>query len=168
MAGPRKIQKYSLLFHSGYVQLGCPEESSSMQDKEGLKQNATVHRWEDCSRLCRQRVGCRYWTWYDGTSGHWASRCVTMTSANRKVKDPGAMSGDRNCGADSSFQNEPGGTKYIIDFHMQNIPLTKRLLRQSILGQQECRCGVEYQHSNSGGVDYIVGGAEVDIVSQNS
>ena len=82
------------------------------------------------------------------------------------------MSGDRNCGSDSSFQNGPGaGTKYIIDFSytaQQNSPLTKRFLRQSILGQQECRCGVEYQHSNSGGVDYIVGGAEVDIVSQNS
>ena len=88
-----------------------------------------------------------------------------MTSANRKVKDPGAMSGDRFC---RFFQNEPGGTKYIIDFSytaQQNSPLTKRFLRQSILGQQECRCGVEYQHSNSGGVDYIVGGAEVDIVS---
>ena len=126
MAGPRKIQKYSLLFHSGYVQLGCPEESSSMQDKEGLKQIATVYRWKDCSRLCRQRVGCRYWTWYDGTSGHWALRCVTMTSANRKVKDPGAMSGDKNCGSDSSFQNGPGAsTKYIIDFSFTEQPFDK-------------------------------------------
>ena len=57
----------------------------------------------------------------------------------------------------------------LLIFYLQNSPLTKRVLRQSIfLGQQECRCGIEYQHSNSGGVDYIVGGAEVDIVSQNS
>ena len=56
----------------------------------------------------------------------------------------------------------------LLIFHMQNSPLTKWFLRQSILGQQECRCGVEYQHSNTRGEDYIVGGAEVHIVSQNS
>ena len=55
----------------------------------------------------------------------------------------------------------------LLIFYMQNSSLTKLFLRQSILGQQECRCGVEYQQSNSGGLDYIVGGAEVDIVSQN-
>ena len=38
----------------------------------------------------------------------------------------------------------------------------------SILGQQDCRCGVEYKPTNSGGIDYIVGGSEINIVSRNS
>ena len=39
---------------------------------------------------------------------------------------------------------------------------------QSILGQKQCRCGVEYKPPNSGGADYIRGGAAIDTVSQNS
>ena len=32
----------------------------------------------------------------------------------------------------------------------------------------DCRCGVEFRPPNSGGLDYIQGGAEINIVSQNS
>ena len=32
----------------------------------------------------------------------------------------------------------------------------------------DCRCGVEYKPPNSGGLDYIQGGAEINIVSQSS
>ena len=39
---------------------------------------------------------------------------------------------------------------------------------QSILGQKQCRCGVEYKPPNSGGADYIRGGAAMDTVSKNS
>ena len=42
------------------------------------------------------------------------------------------------------------------------------ILVVSILGQQDCRCGVEYKPTNSGGIDYIVGGSEINIVSRNS
>ena len=78
-----------------------------MQDREGLKQNATVHRWEDCSRLCRQRVGCRYWTWYNRYSGDSALNCVTMIDANVETKYPGAISGERYCGSKTTVPNGP-------------------------------------------------------------
>ena len=42
------------------------------------------------------------------------------------------------------------------------------ILVASTLGQQDCRCGVEYKPTNSGGIDYIVGGSEINIVSWNS
>ena len=66
----------------------------------GRKLHYNVYRWEDCSRLCRQRLGCRYWTWY-------ASLCVTMTDAKKKIRRPNYISGDRNCGADTSFPEGP-------------------------------------------------------------
>ena len=43
------------------------------------------------------------------------------------------MSGDRNCGSDSSFQNGPGaGTKYIIDFSYAEQPFDKAVLKAII------------------------------------
>ena len=70
---------------------------------------AGVYRWEDCSRLCRQRVGCLYWTWCDRNSVTRALLCETFTD-KRLFKfhdDPGAISGYRNCGFQSSFPYGP-------------------------------------------------------------
>ena len=90
----------------GPIQLSCPEDLSL--GGQGLKETAGVYRWEDCARLCRQRQGCLYWTWYDRTSGSRALLCVTMTNVHfKRHNDPGAISGDRNCGVDSSFPNGP-------------------------------------------------------------
>ena len=90
-----------LLVHSGSVQLGCPEMSTNLQGT-GRKLHYNVYRWEDCSRLCRQRLGCRYWA-YVG----YALLCETMTDARMKIYDPNYISGDRNCGADTSFPEGP-------------------------------------------------------------
>ena len=92
---------------SGRTQLGCPEKVSLYG--YGSEKTAGVYRWEDCSRRCRQRVGCLYWTWHDRTSVTRALLCETFTD-KRLLKfhdDPGAISGYRNCGFDSSFPRGP-------------------------------------------------------------
>ena len=92
---------------SGRTQLGCPEQVSLYG--YGSEKTAGVYRWEDCSRLCRQRVGCLYWTWRDRTSGTRALQCQTFTDErpSKFHNDPGAISGYRNCGFDSSFPRGP-------------------------------------------------------------
>ena len=57
-----------------------------------------------------------------------------------------------------------------MNFYKKNIAFETgfMILVASILGQQDCRCGVEYKPTNSGGIDYIVGGSEINIVSRNS
>ena len=87
--------------------MSCPEKLSL--GGHGSEKTASVYRWEDCSRLCRQRQGCRYWTWRDRTSGIRALQCKTF-SDERPYKfhnDPGAISGERRCGVESSFPNGP-------------------------------------------------------------
>ena len=112
---------------SGRTQLGCPEQVSLYG--YGSEKTAGVYRWEDCSRLCRQRVGCLYWTWRDRTSGTRALQCVTMTNVHFKNHhDPAAISGDRHCGVDSSFpdghqlQCPSQGLQLISDSAWQQFP----------------------------------------------
>ena len=92
---------------SGRTQLGCPEKVSLYG--YGSEKTVGVYRWEDCSRRCRQRVGCLYWTWHDRTSGAWALQCQTFTDErpSKFHNDPAAISGYRNCGFDSSFPRGP-------------------------------------------------------------
>ena len=47
--------------------------------------------WLACAQLCRERVGCRYWTWHHGHT------CVTMTDAAKLHGNPDAVSGNRDC-----------------------------------------------------------------------
>ena len=91
---------------SGRTQLGCPEQVSLYG--YGSEKTAGVYRWEDCSRLCRQRVGCRYWTWRGKhfRIGLEALLCQTFTEEIlfKFHDDPGAISGYRNCGFDTTFR----------------------------------------------------------------
>ena len=96
------VVKKSMLL-SGPIQLACPEKVALYG--YGSEKTEGVYRWEDCARLCRQRVGCRYWTWYDRTTREVALQCVTMTYAHSKKYEFGAISAERNCGVDSSFPN---------------------------------------------------------------
>ena len=52
-----------------------------------------------CAHLCRERVGCRYWTWHHGKTPHVHLRhsCVTMTDAAKLYGNPDAVSGNRDC-----------------------------------------------------------------------
>ena len=91
---------------SGPLQLACPE--ATVLGGKGLEETAGVYRWEDCSRLCRQRVGCRYWTWRGKhfRIGLEALLCQTFTEEIlfKFHDDPGAISGYRNCGFDTTFR----------------------------------------------------------------
>ena len=90
-------------------QLQCPEKLLSLGSRKesDVERARNVYRWEDCSRLCRQKVGCRYWTWYNRYSGDLALICETMIDANVVTKYPGAISGERNCGSETTFPNGP-------------------------------------------------------------
>ena len=79
------------------VQLECPEKSYNLWCKEGSKMTPSVYRWEDCARLCRQRVGCLYWVYQ-----HYGLQCETLTGACLKYHDQATTAGGRNCGSETS------------------------------------------------------------------
>ena len=68
-----------------------------------------IRRWEDCARLCRQRVGCRYWVFQ-----HFALQCETLLHHDRRdlnsllYHDETATAGNRNCGSNSSWTVDNG------------------------------------------------------------
>ena len=82
----------------------CPIAVNT-QYRVNAKWTENVMNWEDCSKLCRERDGCQYWTWHKKGSGSWEFKCVTMTDANSKTDDSNTISGYRNC--------RGGGTEYV-------------------------------------------------------
>ena len=51
-----------------------------------------------CAQLCRERVGCRYWTWHDGrTPRKYRHTCVTMTDAANLHANSHTVSVNRDC-----------------------------------------------------------------------
>ena len=58
----------------------CPAEQLSTGGRVAPETKTRVGSWAACAQLCRERLGCRYWTWDQGRSrrGH---TCVTMTHA---------------------------------------------------------------------------------------
>ena len=60
------------------------------------KTKKRVSSWMACAQLCRERVGCRYWTWYDERSRD-RHTCVTMTDAANLHAYSRTVSGNRDC-----------------------------------------------------------------------
>ena len=74
----------------------CPAEQLSTGGRVAPETKTRVGSWAACAQLCRERLGCRYWTWHQGRSrrGH---TCVTMTHADKLYGNPDAVSGNRDC-----------------------------------------------------------------------
>ena len=49
--------------------LSCPDHNHNTQDREGEEWRLGVGSWAECSALCRERAGCRYWTWHHKDAG---------------------------------------------------------------------------------------------------
>ena len=69
----------------------CPAEQINTGSRVGPETKKDVKTWMACAQLCRERVGCRYWTWHHGHT------CVTMTDAAKLHGNPNAVSGNRDC-----------------------------------------------------------------------
>ena len=69
----------------------CPAEQINTSGRISPKTKKKVSSWSACAQLCRERVGCRYWTWHHGHT------CVTMMDAAKLDGNPGAVSGNRDC-----------------------------------------------------------------------
>ena len=69
----------------------CPAEQINTSGRISPKTKKKVSSWSACAQLCRERVGCRYWTWHHGHT------CVTMTDAAKLHGNPDAVSGNRDC-----------------------------------------------------------------------
>ena len=77
----------------------CPAERINTGRRVSPKTKKRVSSWMACAQLCRERVGCRYWTWHHGKTHHVHLRhsCVTMTDAAKLDGNPDAVSGNRDC-----------------------------------------------------------------------
>ena len=62
----------------------CPAEQINTSGRISPETKKKVSSWPACAQLCRERVGCRYWTWHHGHT------CVTMTDAARLYGNPDA------------------------------------------------------------------------------
>ena len=52
--------------------------------------------WEDCSNICRNRDGCKNWTWFKG--GDTKYRCVNiMIDGGKPEVNKNAISGSKDC-----------------------------------------------------------------------
>ena len=54
--------------------------------------------WKECSDCCKEKPGCKYWTWYPSKS-----LCLTMTNARRVRSKKNVWSGTRECGGVWTF-----------------------------------------------------------------
>ena len=74
----------------------CPSINLNTKDPVKPLWTQNVADWEACSKLCRERVGCRYWNWIPKNSSNHV--CVTMTDMGWTYPLSGYVFGDRNCG----------------------------------------------------------------------
>ena len=80
------------------MELTCPSIGLNTQYRTNPEWTKNVMNWVDCSKLCRDRAGCQYWTWHK--SGSDVFKCVTMTGLDDNGyinEDKTTVSGDRNC-----------------------------------------------------------------------
>ena len=68
----------------------CPAEQINTSGRISPQTKKKVSSWMACAQLCRERVGCRYWTWHHGKTPHVHLRhtCVTMTDAANCMETP--------------------------------------------------------------------------------
>ena len=79
------------------MELTCPSIGVNTQNRTDPEWTKNVMNWVDCSKLCRERAVCQYWTWHKESAGNLAFKCVTMTGYGYKNMDKNTVSGDRNC-----------------------------------------------------------------------
>ena len=71
----------------------CPGQNFVTISRKGIKRTENVISWKECSDRCREKPGCKYWTWYTSKS-----MCLTMTNARRVKKKKNVWSGTQQCG----------------------------------------------------------------------
>ena len=79
------------------VDLPCPSINLNTQSQENEELTKNVASWSACSELCRQKEGCKAWTWAHKDAGQWALNCVTMTGYGYTNFDTNVVSGGRDC-----------------------------------------------------------------------
>lgn len=93
--------KTSLSTHSrsrkGIPSFSCPDIGFNTRDKTDQEMTENVESWQECFGLCRQRSGCRYWTWHHENAGPYSFRCITMEDVYHRVRDDNAISGKKKC-----------------------------------------------------------------------
>ena len=79
----------------------CPYETRNTPGNERANEEITenVKSWFDCSELCREREGCKYWTWINEKHGSKALKCRTMTDGVIELSNSynTLVSGARDC-----------------------------------------------------------------------
>ena len=79
------------------VDLPCPSINLNTQSQENEELTKNVASWSACSKICRQKEGCKAWTWAHKNAGQWALNCVTMTGYGYTNFDTNVVSGGRDC-----------------------------------------------------------------------
>ena len=76
----------------------CPSINVNTYDRQDEKTTNGTKDWVTCSKLCREREGCRFWTWYHKDDPTNALKCVTMTKGSTSFNSYFAVTGDHKCG----------------------------------------------------------------------
>ena len=79
------------------ISIQCPANNTNTQGKVGIVSTENITSWKACNKLCRNTVGCRYWTWHKETAGNYAYKCHTVKDAVDKSHDVNCISGSYDC-----------------------------------------------------------------------
>ena len=79
-------------------EMPCPSIKVNTVYRKDEKSTNGTKDWETCSKLCKKREGCRFWTWYHENDPNNALQCVTMTEGVASDTSHFAVSGDYKCG----------------------------------------------------------------------
>ena len=78
--------------------MACPSINVNTVYRENEKSISGTKDWETCSKLCREREDCRFWTWYHKDDPTNALKCVTMTGKGGTSYSYFTATGDHKCG----------------------------------------------------------------------
>ena len=79
------------------LDLKCPDIGTNTQKKENNTAYKNVSSWGECAQKCREREGCKYWTWHVPHGTFKPLECHTLTGASSTSRDNNCISGKSDC-----------------------------------------------------------------------
>ena len=79
------------------LDLKCPDIGTNTQKKENNTAYKNVSSWGECAQKCREREGCKYWTWHVPHGTFKPLECHTLTGASSTSRDNNCISGKADC-----------------------------------------------------------------------
>merc|ERR1719186_1936950 len=78
-------------------ELPCPSDNINLQSRRDADILKSIGSAEECSKKCREKTTCNFWTWHRQKAGVWDFDCILMSGYGYTNSDNNVISGERSC-----------------------------------------------------------------------